>query len=327
MKAKSKSMNLKARITLAITNFFRKYGRIILIIFFAWLIIFLINRLLIANPQKKELSNTYNPDSPVIDDTTEISKPNVKKINKTIKEYFDYCNNKEYDKAFEYLTTDCKKYLYNDDISYFKTYIDNIFTSKKTYNVQNYSNVGKIYIYTLTILDDIEATGTTNSDDGEGNYEKYQEKIALKKVDNGFKISNNNFIQTEEINKTTEDDYLKITVTSKDESYSMEGYNLTITNKTNGYALISDGTVNNEVQLDIGDQQRKALNISNGQFYVGPGETKKMTFIFRKYFDDGKEGTEIRLNLIRLLKTFKGEDGEDTVQKASKAYSLNVKLQ
>lgn len=193
--------------------------------------------------------------------------------------------------------------------------------------MQNYSNVGKIYIYTLTILDDIEATGTTNSDDGEGNYEKYQEKIALKKVDNEFKISNNNFIQTEEVNKTTEDDYLKITVTSKDESYSMEGYNLTITNKTNGYALISDGTVNNEVQLDIGDQQRKALNISNGQFYVGPGETKKMTFIFRKYFDDGKDGTEIRLNLIRLLKTFKGEDGEDTVQNASKVYSLNVKLQ
>lgn len=319
-------MNIKARITLAITNFFRKYGKAILIVFFIWLIIFLINKLLIANPKKNELVNTYTPDSPIMDETSNISKSNSNKINKTIKEYFDFCNDKKYEEAFAYLTDDCKKYLYNNDITYFKQYIDNIFTSKKTYNVQNYSNVGKVYIYNLTILDDIEATGTTSSDDGTGNYESYQEKIAIKKVNNEFKISNNNFIQTESINKTFEDDYLKITITSKDESYSMEGYNLTITNKTNGYALISDATINNEVQLNLGDQLRKALNLENGQFYIEPGETKNIAYIFRKYFDDGKDPTELRLNAIRLLKSYTGEDDEDTVKNAVKMYSINLDL-
>lgn len=125
-------MNFKARFTLWVNNFFRKYGRIILIAFFVWLIIFLINQYLKENPPKQAMSNTYTPDAPVIDDTDSISKSTAQKINDTIKTYFDYCNNKDYENAFNMLTDDCKRYVYSNNIDNFQSYIDNIFTSKKS---------------------------------------------------------------------------------------------------------------------------------------------------------------------------------------------------
>lgn len=268
--------------------------------------------------------NTYEPDSPIIDDTDAISKSTATKIKETVKAYIECCNNKDYEGAYSCLTDDCKRYVYNNDIENFKTYVDNVFATQKTYSLQNYSNLNKVYVYNLTIIDDMEATGTTGSDNGEGSYDKYQEKIALTKVDGEFKIANDNFIQTVELGYTSEDDFMKITIESKDVSYSLEGYNLTIQNKTNGYIILSDYTVNDEVQLNVGGELRKALNLANSQFYVGPGETREISFIFRKYFDSSRTPTELRLNAIRLLKTFEGT--EDTTQSAVKVYSMNISL-
>ena len=318
-------MNFKARFTLWVNNFFRKYGRIILIAFFVWLIIFLINKYLKENPPKQAMSNTYTPDAPVIDDTDSISKSTAQKINDTIKTYFDYCNNKDYENAFNMLTDDCKRYVYSNNIDNFQSYIDNIFTSKKVYSAQNYSNVDKVYIYTLTISDDLEASGSTGSSVTSGMIDNYQEKIAVRKVNDDYKISNDNFIETDNLGIVKSDDYMDLTVVSKDVSYSMEQYNLNIKNKTNGYILISDYSVSNEVELNIGDQLRKALNLANGQYYVGPGETKNISYIFRKYYDDGKTPTELRLNAIRILKNYTGQE-EDTSTAAGDMYSMNIDL-
>ena len=110
------------------------------------------------------------------------------------------------------LTEECKEYLYGG-LDLFKEYVDSIFTTTKIYNLQNYSNVDGIYIYDIVITDDIESTGTT------GGYEPYKEKIAVRKENNIFKISNQGFIRTQEYNKVAEDDYLRVTVNSKDMSY------------------------------------------------------------------------------------------------------------
>ena len=60
-------MTFNSKLTLAIRNFFKKYGKILFIVFIVWLIIFLFNTYL-KNIQREPIaSNTYDPDNPVIE--------------------------------------------------------------------------------------------------------------------------------------------------------------------------------------------------------------------------------------------------------------------
>ncbi len=312
-------MNFNARVTLAIKNFFKKYGRIILIVFIIWLIVFLINQFLKNRPKVQSMINTYTPDEPIIDDgggVPELYKPN---INSTVENYFNFCNNKNYEEAYNMLTDECKKYLYGNDITIFKEYVDTIYNGKKIYNLQNYSNVGETYIYDMVVLDDIEATGTT------GGYEPYKEKIALHKEDKGFKISNQGYIESVDYNIVTEDENIKVSVNSKDVSYKKEGYNVTLTNKTDKYIVIVDNSINNEITLNLGDQKRKVTNYSNATLVLNPGETREEVFIFDKFYDDQKTPREISLENVRVLENYI-IDMENTSASADKMYSYNIEL-
>ncbi len=311
-------MNLNARITMAIRNFFKKYGRIIVIAFVIWLIIFVINQYLKNRPRESQLINTYSPDNPVIDDGGSVPTAYRKTVKDTIDNFFKYCNSKNYEQAYNLLTEDCKEYLYGD-LELFKEYVDNIFTTAKIYNLQNYSNVDDIYIYDIVITDDIEVTGTT------GGYEPYKEKIAVRKENNSFKISNQGFIRTQEYNKVAEDDYLRVTVNSKDMSYRKEGYNVTITNKSDKYIVLVDNSVNTEVTLNLGDQKRKVSNYSNATIIINPNSTEDVVLIFDKFYDDGKEPTELSLESVRVLENYE-IDMENTSGLAERMYSFNVKL-
>ena len=126
--------------------------------------------------------------------------------------------------------------------------------------------------------------------------------------------SNNIIAQTEE---------MVVTVISKDISYKKEAYNLKVTNKTDKYILIADGTYSDEVTLNITDQKRKATNTQNSTFLIAPNSTISMMFIFDKFADDGKEPTEINFNDVRIYDQYntklKPEDAENL-------FSFNIKL-
>ncbi len=312
-------MNFNSKVTIALRKFFKKYGRIILVVFVIWLIIFLINQYLKKMPKQSSMLNTYTPDSPIIEKGGSVPKRYIENINLTVEKYFNYCNDKNYEQAFNLLTDDCKSYVYDNDISIFQQYVDNIFNTKKIYNLQNYSNVDGTYIYDMMILDDIEATGTT------GGYEPYKEKIALKRIDDGFKISNQGYIENKDCNVVSEDENIKITIKSKDISYRKEGYNVTLTNKTDRYIVILDNTIREEITLNLGDQKRKVTNYSNASLILNPGETKNEVFIFDKFYDDQKNPQEISLENVRILENY-GIDVENTVDNANRMYSFNISL-
>ena len=149
------------KILLAIRNFWKKNWKIVVIVAVIWIAIIIFNNYLKNKPKETVALNTYNPDQPVIDTSENIPDDKKEEVNTLIDEFFNYCNNKEYQNAYNMLTTDCKKYMYRDSLEDFIEYVDSIYTSKKIYNLQNYSNVGDVYIYNITILDDIMSSGTT----------------------------------------------------------------------------------------------------------------------------------------------------------------------
>lgn len=316
-------MKLSAKILLTIRKFFKKYGKYVISILIVWIVIIGINTYLKNRPKEIIATNTYTPDIPVIDLGGTVPKKEQEEVKEIIDTYFKYCNNKQYKNAYDMLSKDCQEYLYNGSIADFKQYIDSVFTKTKIYNIQNYSNIDDIYIYNIRILDDIMSTGTT------GGYDTYQEKIAIVKEDGKKKIANQGYIGKKIYNNVVgEDDYIKVKVQAKNMSYTREEYQIEITNKTSGYILIGNGMNNNEVTLNLIDQSRTALDLINNNIIIKPGSTQTYYILFDKFYDDGKEPSELNLNLIRVFGTnidnqtaLKGETSE-----ASKVYSLNIPL-
>ena len=309
------------RFLLALRNFWKKHWKAIIIVIVVWITLIIINAYLRNRPEETTTTNTYFPDLPVIDYGGTVPKSKQDEVNNTIDSFFNYCNKKEYQNAYNLLTEDCKQYIYRNSIEEFMQYVDSIYTSTKIYNLQNYSNVDDVYIYDINILDDIMSTGTT------GGYQEYKEKIALIEINSEMKISNQGYIGKVTFNNITgEDGNIKIRVLNKNMSYAREEYEVEITNKTDGYVLIGNGNIANEVTLNLGDQSRPALGIINNNMLLAPGETTTYYLLFDKYYDDGKTPTEINFNLIRLYGNNQETAIEGLSTNSNTTYSINIQL-
>ena len=222
------------------------------------------------------MENDYTPDIAVMDDG-DVSVPSKYRANvkQTIDTYFNYCNSKEFEKAYDMLSDDCKTFLYQNKLENFEEYANDFYTGDKKYYLQNYSNLKNKYIYDMYIIDDIEKTGGTNG------YNEKVEKITVFRNKNEYKIANQGYIENgkyENIVAQTED--MTVKVISKDISYKKESYNLEITNKTDKYILISDGTYSDSVTLNLGDQKRNATNTQNATFLLSPNSTSLMSLLY-----------------------------------------------
>ena len=317
-------MTIKSKITLALRNFFKKFGKIIFIALLVWIIIFIFNMYLRNLPEQLVATNTYDPDDPVIEYGGRVPENELSSVNETLESYLNYCKNKEYENAFNMLTDDCKNFLYENNIENFKTYVDNVFNIYNNYSYnQNYSNVNNKYIYDVTILNnDILSTGTT------GGYDKYEEKITIVNEDDGTKkISNQGYIDNEEIGIDAEDDNIRVRINSKDMSYTRAGYNLTITNKTDRTIVIADNEASKEVTLNVNGYYQNAINIDSINAVLAPGETKDLQFVFDRFYDSQSVDTALNLNYIRVLQNYTpGMSLSSQEEQAIRIYSFNISL-
>lgn len=310
-------MNINSKITMSISRFFRKHGMKVLIVFIVWLIIFIINQYLKTQPRQSQNTNTYTPDEAIMDENGNVPTRYRAEIKDIIQKYFDYCKSQQYGNAFSLLTADCKDFLYDNSTEIFSEYIKGRINEGKTYYLQNYSNVNETFIYDFYVIDDIEATGGTEG------FNENKEKIALKKENGEWKLSNQGYIGKEELNSSEEDENMKVKVISKNISYQKESYDIIITNKTDKYILISDGTYTDSITLNLGDQKRNATNTSSTTFLVSPNSTKSFAFVFDKFADDGRTPTEINLNNVRIYDQYNTRLKAD---QAEKLYSMNIKI-
>lgn len=309
------------KILLAVRDFLKKNWKIIIIVVVIWIAIIIYNNYLKNKPEEIIAINTYNPDEPVLDTSESIPNNQQEDINTLIDAFFNYCNNKQYQNAYNMLTSDCQKYMYSNSLDEFIEYVDSIYTTPKIYNIQNYSNVDNVYIYNITILDDIMSTGTT------GGYQTYTEKIAIIDEDGTLKISNQGYIGKRIFNNLyAEDNYLKIKILNKNMSYKREEYEVEITNKTDGYILIGNGKTANEITLNLGDQSRPALDIVNNNIILAPGSSGTYYLLFDKFYDDGKDPKEINFNLIRVYGNNEDLAKEGLTSNANLTYSMNIPL-
>jgi predicted Zn-dependent protease len=304
---------------LKIRQWLKKYRRIIIITLIALAIVYVVNYILKNLPEEEIPKTTYTPNISVMAED-EVPEKWHETIESTIDTFVQRCNNKEYEAAYNMISDDCKEAVY-PTLSSFQKFVDAKFKTKRSYSIQNFSNVGKQYIYDVNLMEDLMATGLTGK-------ELYtdEEKFVFTEDDESLKLAISGFVRKNDLNIFAEDENLKVNIDCKYVFYDYELYKVTITNKTEHSIVIADGTTNDEVVLNTGADIRGEKYVKSYGIVLEPGESKNYTFEFTKYCDDGSAPIYIMFNNIRVLQSYSGDSStrQAELDNAIRIYSLRI---
>ncbi len=302
---------------LKIRRFIKKNRKKVIFVVITVAIIIAINYILKNMPEEEIPKTTYEPNVAVMDES-EVPKKWHSEIENRIKTFVDYCNNKEYQKAYDMISDECKDAIY-PVIGDFKEYVDKRFQVKRIYSIQNFSNISKQYIYDVNFMSDFMATGSTGT-----NYGYVQEKFVFTEDDNSLKFAIGGFVRTNILDAFVEDENLKIVTKKKNVYYDHETYTVDITNKTDYPIVLGDGTGEDEIAISVNEQLREETNINAVNVVLQPNESRTFTFVFEKYCDDGYAPQAMYFTDVRVLKSYSGteETRQQELDNAVRRYSL-----
>ena len=293
---------------LKLRRFFRTYKRLILVIIIIWAIIFFINIILKNMPNDYTPTTTYKSHTAIINSSTSTPKSLQQPIEEYIEEYMGYCNEGNFQKAFNMLSEDCRKYEFDNDINEFMKHIFLKMPNQKKYAIQNYSNIEhgnvSLYIYEIKYIDDILATGLTNSQ-----YSYTTENITFYRENNELKMSVGNYIYHTDIKSISENDYLKIDVIDKVVNYSIEKYKLKFTNKSDYTIVVADAQEKDEILLTLPQETRRYSELVD--VVLNPQESLVLELTFPKFVDDGDDSQTLTFSSIRVMEKYSGTEDVD----------------
>lgn len=295
---------------LKIRHWFKKYKNVVLVVLLIWLVIFMVNKYLIATDNVTVPETTYEPSVQVMNPGQSAPKRVQNTAEEAIEEYVGYCNEGNYAKAFAMLSKDCQEYAFNNSVDDFADHVLKKMITPKEYSIQNYSKHDDYYIYEVKYIDNILATGLTNQ-----TYNYSTEKIVLKENKGQYELAVGNFIKHDNINNVLENDYLKVDVIDRITRYSIETYTVKFTNRTDSTVVISDTLIENEIMLVLPQEYRNLEN-SDTRIILEPGESRTFNLTFPKFVDDGDISQAILFSAVRVIENYKGIDGTDAERQA-----------
>lgn len=316
-------------VRLKIRHWFRKYRNLILLIFLLWFSIFIINYFLGHRTIPQEANTTYEAHTSIINSSSSVPKSMQSNIEEMIEEYIGYCNEGNYQKAYNMLSADCKNYGFNNDVEKFMSHVLIKMPTPKKYSIQNYSNTkydGKnIYVYEIKYIDDILATGLTNTE-----YAFTSEKMAFYKDDNDILMTVGEYIYHTDVKSISENEYFKIDVIDKVVNYDSEVYEVKLTNRSNYTVVVADGIETEEVALVLPNETRNRTDITD--IVLGPQQNQTYKFKFTKYVDDNDKSQSLLFSSIRVMEQYSGTDEVPTetiqseIDNAISKFSMTVGL-
>lgn len=230
----------------------------------------------------------------------EVSERQLNNDTTTINKFMEFCNNQDFENAYNMITDECKKQLYNSIDVFKKAYYKNLFNGeKKNFTIENWVKD----TYRVNITGDVLATGKVES------YSS-QDYITVKEVGNEYKLNINNYIGYTEINKTTKEDDITIEVIGKNTYKDYETYTLKATNNT--VSLMQLDNISNTESLYIEDSKGVKYpyynhELTTSMVTVQSGQTKEITIKFYSPYVSTKNIERIVFSNMMLKN---GEVGE-----------------
>lgn len=295
-------------------HFVRRNKKFIYILIIVWLSIFIIDKMMANMDVDYTPETTYEAHSSVMDSASKTPSAMQDPIEDLIKEYIGYCNEGNYQKAFNMLSEDCQNYSFDNDIEKFMAHVLIKMPTPKKYFVQDYSNTTynkrKFYIYEVRYTNDLLASGLTNS-----TYGFTSEKFTFyRDTDNEIKMSTGDYIYHTDIKSISENEYLKIDVLDKLVNYSTEEYTVKFTNRSNFTVVIADNVEKDEILLTLPNETRTRTQLTN--IVLDPNSSMDIKFVFPKFVDDGDISQSLVISSIRVMEKYTNPDfaDEETIQ-------------
>lgn len=172
---------------------------------------------------ENQTKNTEQTNTVVANSNTQSSSTNKNIKTDTIKQFITYCNKKELENAYNMLTDDCKKEMYNDIETFERLYYNGNFenTIKET-EITNWSNNTYLVYFKESAL----STGKIKDENQKGDY-----ITVVGEKENGYKLNINSYIGYKKINKTKTKENVKIEVIGKNIYLDYEKYDIKVTNE------------------------------------------------------------------------------------------------
>lgn len=234
-------------------------------------------------------SNNSNYNNVRVDDKNslitgnEISSTQKEQI-KIIDTFVDYCNKGDVESAYQLLTDECKQEMYPQINNFRNSYYKETFAdSEKDVSVENW--IGKIY--KVQINENMLSTGKFSKETTKQDY-----ITVVQTEDETYKININGYIERDKIDKSKEEDRMKITVKYRDTYMDYEKYTLEITNNSNTTILLDDGV--DVESMYIKDDNGKHYpaythEINSASLEISPRETKELTIKYYSKYGSSKD--------------------------------------
>ena len=159
-----------------------------------------------------------------------VSEEKTKTNVNIIENFVQACNNEDTKKAYDLLTDECKNTLFPTEQEFIDNYYNLIFKTKKTIDIENYKNSSKTNTYIVTFYEDSISTGNVSSSQNYGDY------ITVDK--DTQKLNINSLITAKEMNKSAENNGIKITVLKQEIYKDYEIYEIKAENNTDKTILL-----------------------------------------------------------------------------------------
>lgn len=253
------------------------------------------NRNLIAQEQEKYNNQKYTNESKSMVSGGVVSESKQNTYGNLIDEFFTYCINKEPEKAYDLLSSDCKKVLYPSEKIFEELYYNEKFNGNKKYSFQSWSSSSE-YIYLVKIYDNMLVTGKDNT----SNY--LQDYVTI--VDEGnsnYKISISSFIEIEPIEKSVSKDGISILIKESYVYMDYQVFNIEVSNTTNNTISLVDYSNNKSLcATDINGIEFNALLNENTEedFIISSQKKKNIKIKFSNSYRVGNGIQKIKFSNI-----------------------------
>lgn len=201
-------------------------------------------------------------------------------IEKTMRSFVKYCNNKEIENAYKMLTEECKNAMFPTQEDFERIYINNVYNIEREYDLVKWATEGNKTIYHVTLYGDILSTGNAN--------EYKQEYYTFVQESNGnYKLNINNYIYGEERNRVTTERDIKVKIAYVDVYEEYEEAKIELTNNsTKTICLTGNKYVKNIYLQNSGQTTYSSINskFDNEEIVMEPGSTRYFTIKFNKAY-------------------------------------------
>lgn len=235
------------------------------------------------NTISTHVNTQENPTKSIITGV-EISTQTAVKNSNIINQFVQYCNDKKYQEAYNLISSDCKREIFNNNVNLFiSNYAKKIFDTNKMYNISLWAVNSGNYIYQIRYYEgNLLATGGKESNK---NIEDY---ITIMQENNENKLNLNSFISYQYINKTVSKNNIIITINSKKTYKSYEEYSFTVKNNTNKTIDISTSQNIDDIYLiDKNNNTYGSMlyEIPNNLLQIEPGYQNNIDLKFDKVYN------------------------------------------